>query len=129
MTPDPGTLSEAAEWEARMARISPEVATIAEDVWTEDEPTLAEYELVERILAAHLAAVPARDDLAARVEAVLAICDGYDAAAVAVDRAWAGNLRGVARLFRRAATGEIDADEYRAKHRFLADPEPDQGAT
>lgn len=37
---------------ARMARVSDEAVRVAEDVWTEDEPTLAEYELTDRILRA-----------------------------------------------------------------------------
>ena len=40
------------ERDGRMAAISDQAIRIAEDVWTEDEPTLAEYELTERIVAA-----------------------------------------------------------------------------
>lgn len=50
-----GALTEA-EREARMQAVSDEAICVAEDVWTEDEPTLAEYELTQRILdAAQLA--------------------------------------------------------------------------
>jgi hypothetical protein len=62
--------------ERRMAAITPEAIGVAEDVWTEDEPTLAEYELTQRILiiAARLAAPDHRADneLRTRVQALAA---------------------------------------------------------
>ena len=51
-----------AEIDARMAAIPDEAIRVAEDVWTEDEPTLAEYELTAAILRAARVTPPASSD-------------------------------------------------------------------
>lgn len=52
-------MSRSADYDARMAAIPDEAIRVAEDVWTEDEPTLAEYELAAAILAAARVIPPA----------------------------------------------------------------------
>ena len=49
------------DYDARMAAIPDEAIRVAEDVWTEDEPTLAEYELTAAILAAARIIPPGAD--------------------------------------------------------------------
>lgn len=55
-------MTHSAEIDARMAAIPDEALRVAEDVWTEDEPTLAEYELTAAILRAARVIPPGSTD-------------------------------------------------------------------